>query len=199
MSAPNPCSRMWTRCWPGATARIGVRCWRPGWSGATADTVRALALNDVVRQQVGDRPHHGLRDLDQRPLRQLARRRRHGDRHGDRLDRLRAVLRRAHRRAGPRRLGAGAHLPAYLERPADRGARRQQDPAAHVGSLRIPRPGHLRRHARSAISSRATICMSRAPMPKSPCCIRRATTTTGCCAPSCTGAAARTAARPTPG
>jgi hypothetical protein len=33
---------------------------------------------------------------------------------------------------------------------------------------------------------------------KSPCCIRRAMTTTGCCAPSCIGAGAVTAGRPTP-
>ena len=34
---------------------------------------------------------------------------------------------------------------------------------------------------------------SRAPTSRSPCCIRRAMTTTGCCGRSCTGAAARTA------
>src|SRR5258707_16096 len=39
--------------------------------------------------------------------------------------------------------------------------------------------------------------MSRAPMPKSPCCIRRVMTTTACCAPNCIGAAARTAAQTT--
>src|ERR1700689_558398 len=49
----------------------------------------------------------------------------------------------------------------------------------------------------SAIWNKVTICMSRAPTPKSPCCIRRAMTTTGCCAPSCIGAAADTAKRPT--
>ncbi len=61
-------------------------------------------------QQMGDRTHHGFRNLHQRPVRQFARRRWHGDRHGDRLDRLRPVLRRTDRRAGSRRVGAGAHL-----------------------------------------------------------------------------------------
>ena len=36
--------------------------------------------------------------------------------------------------------------PAHLERPADRGARRQQNSAAHVGSFRVARAGNLRRH-----------------------------------------------------
>src|SRR6204780_2908626 len=49
----------------------------------------------------------------------------------------------------------------------------------------------------SAIWNRAITCMSRAPTPKSPCCIRPAMTTTGCCAPSCIGAVADTAKRPT--
>ena len=49
----------------------------------------------------------------------------------------------------------------------------------------------------SAIWSKATICMSRAPMRKSRCCIRRDMTTTGCCAPSCIGAAALTTDIPT--
>src|SRR5882757_5980856 len=51
---------------------------------------------------------------------------------------------------------------------------------------------------RSAIWNRAIICSSRLPMRKSRCCIRLAMTTTGCCAPSCIGAAAGTAARRTP-
>ena len=73
-------------------------------------TVQRPGANDVVRQQVGDRPHHGLRNLDQWAFRQFAWRRRHGDRHGHRLDRLCPVLRRTHRRAGPRCVGARAHL-----------------------------------------------------------------------------------------
>ncbi len=95
-------------------------------------------------QQSGDRPHARLRDLDQRPLRQLPRRRRHRHRHRHGLDRVRAVVRRPHRRAGSRRLGAGADLAAHAERPADRGACRQHRSDPPVRSSRLARPSHLR-------------------------------------------------------
>src|SRR5208283_3358192 len=97
-------------------------------------------------EQGGNRPDHGLRDLDQRAVRQLPWRRRPGDRHRHRLDRLRPVLRRPDRRAGSRRMGARAHLPAHPERPADRGARRQPDSGAPLRPPRSACPGHLRRH-----------------------------------------------------
>ena len=64
-------------------------------------------------QQARHGPHPRLRDLDQRALRQLPRRRRDRHRHRHGLDRLRAFLRRSHRRAGSRCLGAGAHLAAH--------------------------------------------------------------------------------------
>ena len=122
------------------------RCWRPGWNGAMRHRSARSALNDVVLNKWETGPHPGLRDHHQRALRELPRRRRHRHRDGDRIDRLCALLRRTDRGAGSRRLGARAHLPAHPERPADRGARRQHHPAAHVGPPRSARPGDLRRH-----------------------------------------------------
>ena len=115
--------------------------------------------------------------FDQRPLREFPQRRRHRDRHGDRIDRLRALLRRPDRRARSRRVGAGADLAAHPERPAHRGARRQHHPAAPIRPARSPR-------ARSPATAPAIGDMERgdelfvegADVPDHPACIRRATT-----------------------
>ena len=42
--------------------------------GAGGTTMRALALNDVVRAEMGNRPHAGFRNLDRRRLREHPRR-----------------------------------------------------------------------------------------------------------------------------
>ena len=70
--------------------------------------------------EVADRPHARLRDLDRRPLRQHAPRRRPGGRDRDRLDCLRAQLRRPDSLSGARCAGAGADLSAHAVGPADR-------------------------------------------------------------------------------
>jgi NAD+ kinase len=92
-SARIPCWRTSIPCSPGRYTEdrrslLAARLERGGAAGARAGLERRRG------QQVGDRPHHGLRDLHQRPLRQFPRRRRHGDRHRHRLDRLCPVLRR---------------------------------------------------------------------------------------------------------
>ncbi len=90
-------------------------------------------------RQSGHGPHAGLRDLDQWPLRQLSRRRWNRRCHRNGLHRLCALLRRSHRGARSRRVGARAHLAAHVERPADRGACGQHgsDPPVEGASTTI--------------------------------------------------------------
>ena len=151
-----------------------------------------LALNDVVllRRETG-------RMLDFETRSTAATSTRHG---GDglvvatrhRLHRLCPVLRRPDRRPAPRRAGDGADLPAHAVRPPDRGAgRRTIEVRSHERrDRRAPRSPATARC--SATCSPATGWRSRAGRARSRCCIRPATTTSGCCAPSCTGAAAAT-------
>ena len=111
-----------------------------------AAAVHALALNDVVLNKLDTgRTLTTCWIVDQRTLRQLPRRRRDRDRHRHGLDGVRAFLRRSHRRAGSRCLGARAHLAAYAQRPADR---RGRAPAARCRSASptgggCARAGHL--------------------------------------------------------
>src|SRR5271165_3875193 len=65
--------------------------------------------------------------------------------------------------------------------------------ACRIGSIRMHRLPATGRH--SATCGMATACSSKPRVRKSRCCTRRATITSGCCAPSCIGAAAAPAAR----
>ena len=59
-----------------------------------------------------------------------------------------------------------------------------------IGQQRCQRAGDLRCRQCSASSSRRPAARSRRPAARSRCCIRPATTTSVCCAPSCTGVSA---------
>src|SRR5207302_224014 len=113
----------------------------PGGRAARAG-VRAQRRRDAEARH---RPHARLRYPRERPLRQHAHRRRHHRRERDRLDRLRALVRRPDHRAAPGSARDRAHLRAHPLGPPDRrvGALGHRDRAARA--TRHPRERHPRR------------------------------------------------------
>ena len=144
------------RCSPAATSRSAARCSRRGRARRRRRAKRALALNDVVVNRGARRHDDRVRGRDRRPLRLRDARRRHHRRDADRLDRVRAVGRRADPRPAASR--AFALVPvaphALTHRPiADR--RHRDDHASRVVRGRdaprpLRRPGALRARRRRA-------------------------------------------------